>query len=554
MKVKEQIGLMLVKGITKTFGISQYAKMWLAGADMPDGESAKPTRPYKQVGLVFACVRKLIDSMLGLPLVLSDIDERIIESGAAYDLLFNNPAMSWERFVTEAIGHYSLSSDVFFIFLDSVPAGPGEIMLVSGVQMHPVTHNRRADGELIGWQFRGTAGQRANFGIDEVYQWKNFNPYDRFHGLAPVTAAELDINYSFAAGLYNSSTLVNGAEPGAILTTQGRLDDDQVRMLRSQFDSRHKGAGQAKRTAVLTGGMDVKTVTMKLADLQVAEITNASDKKICTAFGVPPGVVGLITEAQYSHGPAMHDFIFNTVIPLANLFAGVITSGILSKFTASKWLGGSFVPVGLKDAKFYSGPRGLRLSKNSFYRRSLHKALADKKKVFAWFDCNQHPVVQEINRDVAAKVLDFVKAGVPLNDIIEAHDLPYQTTEAGKYWWLGMGQVPADYILEAGLEGIAGPSLPEGEEEEGKSITNHKSQTTNHESQTTKDDARRRLRIWHNCYASWAGIEREYKEAMRLYFLRQQRILLGKLKAALADSKSAVKDADNLIARVVFDL
>ena len=94
-----------------------------------------------------------------------------------------------------------------------------------------------------------------------------------------------------------------------IVTMPGSPDPDQVRLFRENFDARHRGAGKTKRTAILTGGADIKTIAMKLADLEVGNLTTISDKKICSTFGVPPGIAGLITEAQYSHGPAMRQFI-----------------------------------------------------------------------------------------------------------------------------------------------------------------------------------------------------------------------------------------------------
>ncbi len=112
---------MLVKGVAKAFGISEAARMFLSGADLDEGGSAKATSPYKQVSLVFTCINKLINAVSGLPLVLSTIDEKIIESGPAYELLFNNPGMHWSRFVYESIGHYALYRDVFWIF-------PGKIL------------------------------------------------------------------------------------------------------------------------------------------------------------------------------------------------------------------------------------------------------------------------------------------------------------------------------------------------------------------------------------------------------------------------------------------
>ncbi len=537
----------------KSFGTSQLAQMWLAGMDTPSGTSSKPTKPYSQVALVYTCVNKLISSITGLPLILSTIDEKIIESGPVYDLFFNSPSQSWQRFVTETIGHYALSRDVFWVFPDMQGRQPKEILIVSGTQMHPMTHNRTAGGVLLGWEFRGIGGQRAKFTLDEVYQWKNFNPYDKFHGLGPVKASQLNINYGYAADLYNASALANAAEPGIILTTQGKLDPEQVELLRSQFEARHRGAGQAKRTAVLTGGMDAKTVALKMTDMQVAKITEMTDKKICSAFGVPPGVVGLITQAQYNYGPAMRDFIFNTIVPLAMLFAGELTYGIISRFYSS-----DSRAVEPKDSRLYSGRRS-SLRKKAAFRTAIQKAVAAKSKIFAWFDSDAHPVVQEANREIAAKVLDYTKAGVTLNDIIETYDLPFEQVPWGNDWWIGMGQVPASYILEAGTEGITGPSMPEGpppEEEQASTI----SQITKNISEllesekTAKADEQQRLRIWQNWVTSWLGIEREYQNVMRVFFVRQQRILIGKLKKALSELKSEKADPEQIITRVVFDL
>ena len=534
--------------------------MWLAGEDMPDSTSSKPSKPYSQVALVYTCVNKLIGSISGLPLILSTLDEKIIESGPAYDLLLNNPAQSWQRFLTQTIGHYALSRDVFWIFIETEGLQPKEILVVSGTQMHPITHDRTAGGQLIGWEFRGLGGQQAKFTMDEVYQWKNFNPYDKFHGLGPVKASKLNINYSFAADLYSSNALANAAEPGIILTMQGNPDPDQVQLVRSQFDARHRGAGQAKRTAILTGGMDAKTVAMKLTDMQVAKITEMSDKKICSTFGVPPGVAGLITQAQYSHGPAMKDFIFNTVLPLATLFAGELTAGILSRFPTSKLLGGNFPAVEVKNAKLYSGPRNRSLSKNMYYRNARQKAATAQKRVLAWFDASQHPVVQEHQREIAEKVLKYTEAGVPLNDIIETHNLPYEQVDWGDDYWIGMGQVPARYALEAGLEGLTGPSLPEGEphgEEQGtpdiQKFANDIAELIKSD-KAAKADEVQRLRVWRNWVTSWLGIEREYQNAMRVFFVRQQRILIGKLKKALSELKSEKADPEQIITRVVFDL
>ncbi len=538
-----------IESAKKGISLGQLARLWDTGQSLVDGSSSKPKYPYKQVELVFACINKLISSVSGLPPVISNIKEQIIESGPAYDLLFKSPSLSWERFVTETIGHYALSRDVFWVFTDMAGRQPKEITVISGTQMHPVTHDRTAGGILLGWEFRGTGGHRATFTLDEVWQWKNFNPYDPYHGIGPAAAAKLSINYSYAASLFNTSALDNGAEPGIILTMPGSPGEEQIRMMRSQFDSRYAGAGNAKKTALLVGGVDVKTVAQTMVDLDVATLTDKSDNKICACFEVPPPVVGLVTEAQYSHGPAQKDFIFNTIIPLARLFAGNITSGILSRFYTDSARG-----VALKDARLYHGLKHLSLARRSSFRDAYHKAVSQNRSVFIWFDTGQHPVVQEFQRETAEKVLNFTKSGVVLNNLIEAHDLPYELNEWGNHWWIGIGLVPAEYTLEAGLEGLTGPSLPEGEEP--KSLPGPVTETDL--DVQIKADQQQALRIWRNWVTSWAGIEKEYSEAMRKYFLRQQRLLLAQLKKALASETRAAghesRAAGDIIARIVFDL
>lgn len=535
-----------------TIKLSQFHQLFDKSTWVDGDNSSTPRKPYGQVELVFRCVEELVNSVSGLPLVLSTIDEKIIESGPQYDILFNNPLMSFKAFIIQTVGHYALSRDVFWVFTDFNGSRPKEIAVISGSQMHAVTHNRQTNGELIGWEFRGSGGQKASYSLSEVYQIKNFNPYDRFHGVGPTSAAKLSINYSYAASLFNTSALDNAAEPGLLLVHPSSPSPEEVTILREQFDSRHRGAAKAKRTAILTGGMNVKTAALKMTDMQLAEISEMKDRRICSTFGVPPEIVGLGTEAQYAQGPAQRAFIFNTVMPLGDLISDELTYGILSKFYSDE-----AKAVKLKNAKSYSGMRTRSLVSRRAFRRSRNKAISEKKQIFSWFDYDQHPVVQEYQREVSEKVFKFTQSGVTLNNLIEAHDLPYEIQPWGDEWWIGMGQVPANYILEAGPEGITGPAYTPPPEEEGKTIENRKSNSESLIVERSKLDVESSIKatIWQRWVASWLPIEREYHQSLRVLFVRQERELIDKLKKALeAEGKSSGKITDDIIARIVFDL
>lgn len=535
----------------KALGLSQLAQQFLNGSDISEGTPERPNYPYKQVELVFACVTKLITSLTSLPLVLSTTDEKIIESGPAYDLLFNSK-LTFQEFITQTVGHYALSRDVFWYFVTE-GTRIKEIQVVSGTQMRPITSDNTAGGNLIGWEYIN-GSHRTNLALFEVHQIKNFNPYDKFHGLGPTSAARLSISQAYQGALYNESALANGAEPGPIITLDGNPDEKVVRAFLDNFESRHGGAKNVKKACALSGVKDVKTIAFSMVDLQMLELRNMNDLRICTAFGVPPGVVGLITEAQYSHGPAQQEYIINSVIPLANLIAGNITTGIISRMDSGS--SAAVEPAKTKSLNFRSNSA---LKINKTFREAKLKAVQRQQKVFGWFDFSENPIIQEMNRDISEKVLKSATAGVPLNALIVAHDLPYETVPWGDDWWIGMGQVPAKFTLEAGAQGAADVSLPEGGDEEEPSPAEPKKSVDSVKSavaEIEKADEAQRLRIWQNWVISWAGIEREYKEALRVYFIRQQRELLEKLSAAMSAKKtiSNKAESDEVIARVVFDL
>jgi HK97 family phage portal protein len=552
MNLKEHIGAVAVKYVAKAFGLSEALRLFISGGDMNDSNSAKATSPYSQVSLVYTCVNKLINSVMGLPLVLSTIDEKIVESGPAYDLLFNNPYLSWSRFVTESIGNYAIYRDVFWIFTDDPKK---KIIIVPGNRMRALTVDGSVNGDLVAWEFRDYNGQLAIKSLDEIWHWKNFNPYSRHKGLGPATAAEQNINYTFAAELLNASALANGAELGVVVSLPGNPTSDQVNLFRDSFESRQTGPAKARKTALITGGAKLENAASSMADLEVAKLTEMSDKKICSVFEVPPGVAGLITEAQYAQGPAMNDFIFNTVIPLATLFADQITSGILNRFSSTKLLGGGFDAIDKSNTKFFSGYKNLPLATNKQFRSARTRAIAFQSKAFAWFDPSQHPVVQKATQEATDKMVKLAPY-IPVNDIVVANDLPYQPTEAGKYVWKNMGEVPADYILAAGLEGLTGPSLPEGTtpgEDTPAETVPAKSVGS-----VCEKDEQRKLDIWHKWTNSWFPIEKEYASILRIFFIDQQKQLIKKLYAAMPESKSASNETratnDEIIARVVFDL
>jgi HK97 family phage portal protein len=532
-----------------TMPLSQLGKAWDMGMNLfgQNNRNGGPTRPYSQVDWVWICVNLLIDVASSIQLMISTVDDEVVESGPAYDFLFNNPDFKFIDIFEQTVGFYALFREVYWIILESNDLTPTKILVAGPQQCQPVIEN----GVLTGYKLQ-VGHKTIPLYEEDVHVIKNFNPHDPHRGLGPLTAGKLSISSSYQATQYSEATLANGARISTVLTTpQGvKLDDDERKALKAQFESSHKGARNAGKTFLATGGVDVKNLSQTMADLQMIDLRKYDAATICALLGTPGEIVGLNSEAQYAHGPASQRYVMYTITPMLSTLADHIDEFFLKPFARAKHINETNTSPVNRSKRFCGSRQPLRSRK--FYRDTKKKAVTGNKRLFAWFDIDSHPAIQEMLQDRAEKSLAFVKHGVPLNQVIDANDLPYDTSKIpwGDEHLVPAGLVPASWIIEAGPESMTEPSLPEGgdepEEEQEDSFTSDIQ---------TKANAQQKLRIWRKWVTSWAGIEKEYKAAIRLHFVRQQNILIKKLKKALPEEKTiTTKETDQIIHRVVFDI
>lgn len=517
--------------------------------------SNRPTKPYSQVEWVWICVNKIIDVCGDIQLLLTTADDKIVESGPVYDFLFNRKELPISRLISETVGYYTLYREVHWIFTDKDGVAPNSLIIAGPKQCQPEIVN----GVVVGYKLFTAGGQIIPLFLDDVWPIMNFNPDIKYHGIGPTEAGELSISANHQATQFNEATLRNGAKPGTLLVAPAgvKLDDAEKRALKAQFDSEHGGARQAGKTFLATGGLDVKSFGQTMAELQMIDLRKYDASTICTMFGVPSEIVSLNSEAQYAHGPATQRFILYTIAPMLSFISQNLTLGILYNFRYKQ-----HNAVEIKQSKFYCGQR-IELKQKELYRRTKLKAILAGQNLFAYFDIESHPAIQEMQRDKTEKVLKYAERGIPINQIINSYDLPFDTSQIpwGNEHWISPALVPARWLMDAGPEGMTEPPLPEGGDEEPKK-NNSVNPVANKENDSVadleKDNEIRKLRIWSNWTRSWAGIEREYTEAMRKFFVRQQREILDKLNSAMSelktqDLKLKTKD-DEVVARIVFDL
>ena len=145
---------------------------------------------------------------------------------------------------------------------------------------------------------------RVTFSMDDGIDMVGSRVYDQddilhfagvgFDGLRSMSPLRtfLRMSASVAAALqdYTGKFFVQGARPDYVLT--GDLDKEQLERTRAQVDEYHSGLNNARRPMLLNAGVELKTISMPLEDVQLLALRQFQVEEIARAYGVPPFMIG----------------------------------------------------------------------------------------------------------------------------------------------------------------------------------------------------------------------------------------------------------------------
>lgn len=132
--------------------------------------------------------------------------------------------------------------------------------------------------------------------------WVDLDPRDMLHIRGPgmdgllgdnaMARAVQTIAKAIAIDQFTAAYFGNSTQLGGVLTAPGKVDDPTYDRLKKQFEERHRGAGNAFRTAILEGGMKWEAVTTEAEKAQLIQAAQNSVEEIARWFHVPPHKIG----------------------------------------------------------------------------------------------------------------------------------------------------------------------------------------------------------------------------------------------------------------------
>jgi HK97 family phage portal protein len=148
---------------------------------------------------------------------------------------------------------------------------------------------------------------------------------------SPILRCKEIIGTALALQTYVAKFFGNGAQPSGVLSSANRLTPEQQQALREQWQMRFAGAANAHKVAILTGGLEFKTLAMDHDSAQMSETMKALSTAICGAFRVPPWKAGLMESTNYSNMESGENtYVTSTLDPLFESWEEAIRRDLLT--------------------------------------------------------------------------------------------------------------------------------------------------------------------------------------------------------------------------------
>lgn len=248
-------------------------------------------RTAMSVSAVYACVALISGAISGLPLPLYERTATGRQRVEDHDLwwLLNSepdPLYSAATFWEYMVGSVLLASDGIAEIRRDRRGNPIGFMPHAYRSVDTI----KRDGRLI-YVIYPDKGDAYALEQDDVLHFPGVG-FNGVHSLSPIKyAAKNAIGTAIAASEYNAEFYANGARPDFAITSPGKVDDQQKKNLLDTWNKAHSGRGKRHIPAILSGGLDVKELTMSAEDAQLIDVLRFQVTDIARAYGVPPHMI-----------------------------------------------------------------------------------------------------------------------------------------------------------------------------------------------------------------------------------------------------------------------
>jgi len=297
---------------------------------------------YKASSAVSNCVRALAFSFPEPQLIAyretADGEQPAGPNDPLQKLIRNpNPDMGEAELMQFVITYASCGGNVYLWKERSKNGKVIALWPFSDKDVKPVPGENPKEGFVAGYEFYVGDGSTVYLSKRDVIQWKwMIDPEQPWKGLGAIEFAARDVQNDTESSRFTYAMFKNNAIPPiAITTPEGdELDEATVKRLQKQWMKRYGGENQGA-PAFLQGGMTIQKLGLNMQEMDLSELKNVPESRICGAFGVPPSIALLyvgLKRSDYGDGMARKSFTETTLVALWRTFSTEMTSSLSDEF------------------------------------------------------------------------------------------------------------------------------------------------------------------------------------------------------------------------------
>ncbi len=256
-------------------------------------------RGYKRSTWVYDCVRLRANNIAGVPFKTEVLrgDQWEEDGGNELYSVLTKPNRNFDlsMMLRQAVYSLDLTGDAYFSLIRD---GRGMIREIWPLVPDEMKIKPGRSSMVEKYEYRRGSISRT-FEPEEILHLKYANPADIYYGLSVLEAAARAVDIDEEAERWQKTSLQNMGVPPFALTLEGDITQDQYDQAKANIKDQ-TGPDHAREPWVLANAK-VQQIAQSATDLDFIEGRKMTREEICSAFAVPPPLVGIYENATLAN-------------------------------------------------------------------------------------------------------------------------------------------------------------------------------------------------------------------------------------------------------------
>jgi HK97 family phage portal protein len=298
----------------------------------PFSKRAAINEGYRRSTWVYSCIRLRAANLSAVPWVVKTKQgDEWVENEAhelARLLARPNPSMDFSSFMRQWIYNLDLSGDAYASIIATESGRPLELWPMIPDVMDVVPGQEKL---ILAYRYRKGPIQKT-IPAEEVLHLKYSHPGDVYFGLSPLEAAGRAVDIDEEAEKWQKVSLQNMAVPPGAYVLDGNVTQQQYDQAR-QWVGEQSGPENARRPMVLAN-VKWQQLAQNATDLDFTNGRKMTREEICSAYSVPPPLVGIYDNATLSNiETARQIFWREGLIPVLDEISGQLNAQLAYRYS-----------------------------------------------------------------------------------------------------------------------------------------------------------------------------------------------------------------------------